>query len=580
MNDAQRIRSEQSESIGKVDRIIAWYEREDRNRNWIIRSVFRACVIAWFCWKQLRRHRAEGMAAELTYRTVFSLIPVLVLGLVMFRVFGGLDDFQTRVESQLYDFFGVPDVLPSAYLEGEAQQDFATETDELDTDPLINDETTAEQLEADGINDIEIVSGSPAAPQSNLTDAQANGASAGPAPIAAPTDEAIQPDVTATDAVDGPKDPASEASASEDSLSNDVALKNVVPEDAERTSVAPTSSTENTRNSIRRRMQEVTRFVSAIDFRSIGVLGLLLFVYAAVALANTAEQLFNRIFDVVSHRPFHLRVAIHWSMITLGSGLLAMSLTMSSEVVEWSGSVGVNSGLRQYLRQFLSFSASWVLLFLLYSLMPYTKVSIRAAATGSLVSALFWELGKYGFQIYVVKAVPYSAIYGSIGLLPLFLLWIYLTWWIVLFGLIVTQTLQTVGGQSLQGLLVTGRERKDFSPEWLLPALVEIASAFSRGKSLTVHQLARTLTITTVEAARAGDVLVDAKLANYVDSPQKQLTLARPAESIRVSEVLKLTNQLTRARTHAAWKKILIEEGTPSSGGSEKTLAALIETLA
>ena len=267
-------------------------------------------------------------------------------------------------------------------------------------------------------------------------------------------------------------------------------------------------------------------------------------------------------------------------MITLGSGLLAMSLTMSSEVVEWSGSVGVNSGLRQYLRQFLSFSASWVLLFLLYSLMPYTKVSIRAAATGSLVSALFWELGKYGFQIYVVKAVPYSAIYGSIGLLPLFLLWIYLTWWIVLFGLIVTQTLQTVGGQSLQGLLVTGRERRDFSPEWLLPALVEIASAFARGKSLTVHQLARTLTITTVEAARAGDVLVDAKLANYVDSPQKQLTLARPAESIRVSEVLKLTNQLTRARTHAAWKKLLIKEGTPTSGGSEKTLAALIETLA
>ena len=136
------------------------------------------------------------------------------------------------------------------------------------------------------------------------------------------------------------------------------------------------------------------------------MLGLLLFVYAAVALVNTVEHLFNRIFDVVSHRPFHLRLAIHWSMITLGSGLLAMSLSMSAEVIEWSGSVGANSGVQQGLRQFLSFTASWILLFLLYALIPNIKVSVKAAAGGSLVSALFWELGKYGFQIYVVKAVP------------------------------------------------------------------------------------------------------------------------------------------------------------------------------
>ena len=68
------------------------------------------------CWRQLQRHRAEGMAAELTYRTIFSLIPVVVLGLVMFRVVGGLEDVQSKVENQLYSFFGVPEI-PAAYLE-------------------------------------------------------------------------------------------------------------------------------------------------------------------------------------------------------------------------------------------------------------------------------------------------------------------------------------------------------------------------------------------------------------------------------------------------------------------------------
>ncbi|MEM0925306.1 MAG: ribonuclease BN, partial [Planctomycetota bacterium] len=62
------------------------------------------------CYGQLQHHRAEGMAAELTYRTIFSLIPVVVLGLVMFRVFGGLDEVQSQVENQLYSFFGVPEI--------------------------------------------------------------------------------------------------------------------------------------------------------------------------------------------------------------------------------------------------------------------------------------------------------------------------------------------------------------------------------------------------------------------------------------------------------------------------------------
>src|SRR6056297_1407723 len=68
------------------------------------------------CWKQLQYHRAEGMAAELSYRTIFALIPVVVLGLVMFRIFGGLSEVQNQVENQLYSFFGVPDI-PLGYEE-------------------------------------------------------------------------------------------------------------------------------------------------------------------------------------------------------------------------------------------------------------------------------------------------------------------------------------------------------------------------------------------------------------------------------------------------------------------------------
>ncbi len=261
-------------------------------------------------------------------------------------------------------------------------------------------------------------------------------------------------------------------------------------------------SKREARASIRRNLHEVTSKVSSIDFKSIGVFGLLLFIYAAVALADSTEHLFNRIYDAPTQRPVHLRVAIHWSIITLGSGLLAMSLYMSGQVIEWTGTVGADSTTRLVLTHVLSISASWVLMFLLYALMPNTHVSVRAAVIGSLVGALLWEAAKFGFQIYVVKAVPYSNIYGSIGLIPLFLFWIYVTWLIVLFGLILTYTLQTFGGhlpkklRDRDGLLLNG------DPDWMLPIMCEVGMAFNEGKPINQQNLADQIGLVQPSCAR------------------------------------------------------------------------------
>ena len=141
----------------------------------------------------------------------------------------------------------------------------------------------------------------------------------------------------------------------------------------------------------------MTAKVANLDFKSIGVVGLLLFIYAAVALADSVEQIFNRIFDAPTHRPIHIRVAIHWAIITLGSGLLAMSLYMSAQVVQWFVEIGAGSDSQLYLSHLLSIVASWVLMFLLYALMPNTHVSVKAAGVGALVGATLWEAAKVWF---------------------------------------------------------------------------------------------------------------------------------------------------------------------------------------
>ena len=99
------------------------------------------------------------------------------------------------------------------------------------------------------------------------------------------------------------------------------------------------------------------------------------------------------------------------------------------------------------LARFQSLLASFVLLLLVYKLLPNTHVRLRPAIWGALVAAALWSLSRWGFGLYVSKALPYMKIYGALGLIPLFLFWLYLTWLIVLFGMELAFTLQAMKGR-------------------------------------------------------------------------------------------------------------------------------------
>jgi membrane protein len=456
------------------------------------------------------------MAAELTYRTIFSLIPVVVLGLVMFRIFGGLEDVQHKVENQLYSFFGVPDV-PANYLQ---EPDYLQEPSE----PPASAEAEA------------------------LSDAAAM--------------EAAEPPAASGDQID---------------LQAAISISEQI---AQSKAEAVEETRRETRASIRRTLHEVTAQVASLDFKSIGVFGLILFIYAAVALADSTEHLFNRIYDAPAQRPIHLRIAIHWSIITLGSGLLAMSLYLSSQVVDWFGTIGAGSTTKVVLNHLLSIGASWVLLFLLYALMPNTRVAVQAAAVGSLVGSLLWEAAKFGFQIYVVKAVPYSAIYGSIGLIPLFLLWIYVTWLIVLFGLILTYTLQTLGGRSLRRVELTDENSLLVAdPDWMLPIMCEVGHAFATGNAINHQQLADRIGLSSRIVHDMTNKLVDAQLLRRVSGSvgqQDAVTLSRPAEKIAIGEILALAHRVRPTSDHPAWKTLAGLKQAEREAADGKTLANVL----
>lgn len=534
-------------------------EQLSRGQQFLRKSI----ELVVYCYRQLQRQRADGMAAELTYRTIFALIPVVVLGLVMFRVVGGLEDVQAKVENQLFSFFGVPDVtegydlvLPPESIEP---------TPETGESPALN----AEPTKTPATGPLQ-----PLTPNSSARSPKAD----------KPAEDHLHSTVTnptrpirSIDAVSSNISTNTEAAASPRSPTQAVEQRSTETQTITRPIPDKNSDGEaaqQARISIRRTLHDLADKVSSVDFASIGVFGLLLFTYAAVALANAAEHLFNRIYEAPSKRPAHLRLAIHWSILTLGGGLLAMSLYLSGQLVEWFGNMEGRETLKPMLTHIVSLFASWVLLFLVYALMPNTRVSVRAAAIGAAVSAVLWELAKYGFQIYLSEAVPYS-LYGSLGLIPLFLFWIYLTWLVVLFGLILTFTLQSVGGHLPDQFEIQEPETMDGDPDWMLPIMCEIGNTFEDGIVLDHQTLASRIGLSTRTVHDLVTHLVDANLLRQVNRADAHpgLTLARPAEKIQLIEILDLARSVCPPHRHPAWQTLSTLKDAERQAAKGKTLA-------
>ncbi len=491
-----------------------------------------------YCGRQLVHHRAEGMAAELTYRTIFSLIPVVVLALVMFRIVGGLDDVQANVENRLYSFFGVPNI-PSDYLHEEAE--------EVKQESRRSEKESKDKIKKTLAGDGE-------------TDHSPPLVSHPPLESPAEPDDGIVPDYSGKPRPDEKIDEA---------------LVEAIDDKAD-----DAATTMEARASIRRTLREATSQIASLNFASIGVVGLTLFLYAAVALANSTEYLFNIIYEAPSQRPIHLRLAIHWSIFTLGSGLLALSLYLSGEFVDWFGTIGVGSNPTWVLRHLLSFLAGWVLLFLLYALMPNTHVSLRAAAIGSAVGAVLWGFAKFGFQIYVSKALPYAALYSSLGLIPLFLFWIYVTWLIVLFGLVLTYTTQTMRGRRLRRNFVEPDALPTGDPDWMLPIMTEVAMAFSKGEMIGRQELADQLGLNSRIVHDFENQLISGGCLRRVpgDDEDDHLTLARPAERILIADILRLAHQARPMSAHPAWKALVSLKLAERNAAGDQTLADVINS--
>jgi len=168
--------------------------------------------------------------------------------------------------------------------------------------------------------------------------------------------------------------------------------------------------------------------------------GSMVLILIAIMLMATIDNAFNRIWFVRNKRSPVARLLVYWAVLTLGPLLIGVGLATTSYLLSLPvvADVDTTLNLKSHLLSWLPFLTTSIAFTLLYILVPNCYVSKRHAVAGGVICAVLFELAKYGFGIYIKEMPSYENIYGAVAIIPLFLVWIYVSWVIVLFGAHIT----------------------------------------------------------------------------------------------------------------------------------------------
>ena len=387
-----------------------------------------------FCAKRLRANNAAAMSTSLCYRTIFAMVPVIVLAALVMKATGQFEDYKTSLTQFL---------------------------------------TTS------GLAEIEVAQ--------------------------------QKPEPTTT--------PNAEASTHRPP------------------STQPTPSSG--KNNLAAHIQELIDSVEEkVTLGAVGPIGIVLLVWSAVTMLTTIERSLNRIFGARQSRSLVRRVMVYWTAVSLGPVLMTATALAGSMILEKIQGVSVLSWLLAPVGWAGPILVGILLLAGLYKLMPNTRVPTKAAIGGAAVAVPLWLLAEWGFSLYVLSLVGKGSIYGTLGLIPLFLIWLNFSWLIFLFGAELAHTATNLSRMDL----AEKAEKIMLGPLELLGAALVVCRRFTVGEApASTTDIADALHLPDLSAHKLLDRLMESRLLCQTEQFGRQVyTLARPAETIAVREIIEL----------------------------------------
>jgi len=257
-------------------------------------------------------------------------------------------------------------------------------------------------------------------------------------------------------------------------------------------------------------------------------IGLGFFAVTAVLLMMTIDVSLNRLFRVQRQRPLLQQVLMYWAVLTLGPVLIGGSLSMTSFAVGASFGWLQLGHVADVVLGVLPFVFTCAALTLLYGVVPYRSVKLRDALLGGVIAGVAFEIAKRGFAIYLKQVPTYALIYGAFATIPIFLVWLYLSWAIVLAGATLTAMLPAY--RFAEGRPLPGRGFMD-----ALAVLSVMARAQGKGGPVRLARISNELRLVPDRCEAALERA--ARLGWAVRTDKDSWVLAREAEAVRVADL-------------------------------------------
>ena len=231
-------------------------------------------------------------------------------------------------------------------------------------------------------------------------------------------------------------------------------------------------------------ISRIIAYVNNTNVKSLGAIGLVLLILAVISLMGSIEKAFNAVWGVRETRSLQRRFSDYLSVVTVGPILILAATSMTSSlqsqwILLWLIQNTYLGDAILLLFRFLPYLSVWIAMVFLYIFIPNTRIRFASAVTGGIIAGTAWELAQWGYFHFQVGVANYNAIYGTLSAVPIFLVWIYTSWLIVLFGLEIVFAHQHRGhgisGSGAVRLTATARE------QLAVALLVQVGLHFQKG---------------------------------------------------------------------------------------------------
>ncbi|NDV20190.1 YihY family inner membrane protein [Pseudodesulfovibrio sp. JC047] len=305
---------------------------------------------------------------------------------------------------------------------------------------------------------------------------------------------------------------------------------------------------------------KIIEYIDRTNVQALGWVGVATLLFTVFSLIGTTEKAFNTIWNVTKGRSAWRKVADFFPVILICPLVLIVASSFNVSLQQQQMVTGFLSvetiGLLEtaFLKVTPYILISLAFMFM-YAFIPYTRVNIVAALMGGVVGGVLWQMAQWLYINWQIGAAKYNAIYGSFAQLPLLLIWIYISWLIVLLGAEVSYSWQNINSFVKQRYFgeATPYERQKIA----VLMMVVLAQRFHAGKPLpSVEEISDGL---MAPSALVSDLFTLLQKAGYtVLADVKGCEIYAPAralDEIRVLDIIRVVNMDGELRVFEAFAK-------------------------